>query len=219
MIVLIRTGGREMECFSLDMANTDTEKMLVENIGLAYKFASNPRYEKVVDIEGLTQACIVGLWKAIEDFDLSRDGRLSTFAYYKMHGEATNFLRNNHWMSGLKMQNSSEQPIYGESTVSNKVVNGGVEADGSLLSLFDILPQGGDFTEDVEKVEIIRNAIKECNFNEVQLYILKRFYWDDKTSKDISRELGVSTQRFWVRMKSIKAKLREKLEGVYCYEI
>lgn len=200
------------------MVYSDIEQAIEENMGLVNKFISQPRYELVDDVEGLQQACTIGLWKALEEYDESKNCKFGYFAYLKMHGEATKFLRDNHWMSGLKMQNSSEKPLYGDSTMGYSVFNGNVTSDPNKDTLFDTIPQDSDFTEDIDKKLIIEKAIKDCNFNEQQMVILRGYFWGDKSSKEIRESLGVSNAWFWMRMKVIKERLKEKLEGEFVYE-
>lgn len=67
------------------------EKIFYDNIKIAYKVLSS--YKMYECLEDLKQEALLGLWKAVNNFDKTKNLRFSTFAYRVIQNEINYYLR------------------------------------------------------------------------------------------------------------------------------
>jgi RNA polymerase sporulation-specific sigma factor len=69
------------------------EEMFNQNINIAYKIANKYKINHPNEYEDIKQIALLGLWKAVLNFDKSRGFAFSTFAYRVIYNEINMYLR------------------------------------------------------------------------------------------------------------------------------
>src|SRR6056297_1298975 len=117
------------------------EKLIEKNIPLVKSIAGDFSHSGL-DYEDLTQAGYIGLLNAVENFDLSRDTKFSTYATHLIKGEVRHHIRDNapsvhipQWIKRLNRQvKKAEEKIYKDTgkfpTVSELSEELNIEEDG-----------------------------------------------------------------------------------------
>lgn len=71
----------------------DVNKLVKDNEKLAYKVAHTFNPVTMVDLEDIKQIALIGLWKAVENFDETKGFQFSTFAYRVIRNEVLQELK------------------------------------------------------------------------------------------------------------------------------
>ena len=69
------------------------ERLILDNLNLAYKLASGYIGHKGIDFETAKQQAAMGLIKAVDTFDPNRGVKFSTYAYMMIMSEIKKFIR------------------------------------------------------------------------------------------------------------------------------
>ena len=80
----IRNGNKQLR-----------ERLILDNLNLAYKLASGYIGHKGIDFETAKQQAAMGLIKAVDTFDPNRGAKFSTYAYMMIMSEIKKFIRDN----------------------------------------------------------------------------------------------------------------------------
>ena len=157
--------------------NILVEKNLRLVVYIAKKFESSG-----INIEDLISIGTIGLMKAINSYDLSKNIKLATYASRCIENEILMYLRKN---NKIKTEISIDEPI-------------NVDSEGNDLSLGDILGTDNDSIyksiEDEENKKILKNAIQGLSKREKTIMQL-RYGFDGKdelTQKEVADRLGIS---------------------------
>ncbi len=157
--------------------NILVEKNLRLVVYIAKKFESSG-----VNIEDLISIGTIGLMKAINSYDLSKNIKLATYASRCIENEILMYLRKN---NKIKTEISIDEPI-------------NIDSEGNDLSLGDILGTDNDSiyksVEEEENKKILKNAIQGLNKREKTIMQL-RYGFDGKdelTQKEVADRLGIS---------------------------
>ena len=79
---------KNQEIVRIQKLKNDVEKeILLRNTKLVNAFIRQTFRDLLVEADDLFQVCYLGLYKAIQNFDLSRNAKFSTYAYIMMHSE------------------------------------------------------------------------------------------------------------------------------------
>lgn len=157
--------------------NILVEKNLRLVVYIAKKFESSG-----INIEDLISIGTIGLMKAINSYDLSKNIKLATYASRCIENEILMYLRKN---NKIKTEISIDEPI-------------NIDSEGNDLSLGDILGTDNDSiyksVEEEENKKILKNAIQGLNKREKTIMQL-RYGFDGKdelTQKEVADRLGIS---------------------------
>lgn len=170
------------------------------------------------EFEDLQQAGRIGLWKAIIEFDLSRDVQFSTFATCKIRGGITGQMRFDRMIHIPAHVTGTEKgrarmpvlPVCLESLDQPAGANRNDGATGHLASLGDLLTAPNDTEAEAlaELPEEIRTAIDALPEHQRQVMIW-RYGLDDGerlTLREVGDKLGMS--REGVRHREVAAIIR-----------
>lgn len=178
-------------------------KMLVEhNLRLVVYIAK--KFENTgVDLEDLISIGTIGLMKAINTFNNSKNIKLATYASRCIENEILMFLRRSNKVKG---EISIDEPLNQDS-------------DGNELSLSDLLGTDADTVyknlEDEVDKKLLRCAMDKLNEKEKNIMSL-RYGIDgkkEKTQKEVADMLGISQSYISRLEKKIMLKMRKDISS------
>ena len=180
----------------------DVKQILVErNLRLVVYIAK--KFENTgMDIEDLISIGTIGLMKAINTFNTSKNIKLATYASRCIENEILMQLRR---ITKIKNEVSIDEPL-------NK------DSDGNELLLADLLGTPNDITskriEDEVDKDLLKVAIKKLNKREKEIMNL-RFGIDgrneEKTQKEVAVLLGISQSYISRLEKKIMKKMKKEI--------
>ncbi|MBE6671055.1 MAG: RNA polymerase sporulation sigma factor SigE [Ruminococcaceae bacterium] len=192
----------ETECLKkLEYNDSDAKNTLVEhNLRLVVYIAK--KFENTgIGIEDLISIGTIGLIKAINTFNPSKNIKLATYASRCIENEILMYIRKS---SNQKCEISIDEPI-------------NVDWDGNELLLSDILGSDGDSVysdlEIDEDRKTVKKAISELNDRD-RLIITLRFGLNtgkEKTQKEVADMLGISQSYISRLEKRIISKLKHNI--------
>ncbi|GAB6100380.1 RNA polymerase sporulation sigma factor SigE [Halanaerocella petrolearia] len=156
-----------------------------------------------IDIEDLVSIGTIGLIKAVNTFDVSKNIKLATYASRCIENEILMYLRKN---NKKKSEVSFDEPL-------------NIDWDGNELKLSDVLGTDIDLIykyieEEVDK-ELLAEAMEYLTEREQKIMIL-RFGLNDKnkelTQKEVADILGISQSYISRLEKRIIKKLKNKVD-------
>ena len=210
------------------------EKLIEENIPLIKSIVK--RFKGRLEYDDLMQLGVIGLVKAVQNFDVEYGVRFSTYAVPMISGEIKRFLRDDgaikvsRWTKSLaqkisayideKLKNGEAEPTVEQLATAFDVdaqeIVFAMDAQHYLLSLSatvgdDDLELGDKIaTEECEDENIdkmlLKDLIEDLPQREKKVIVLR--YFRDKTQSEIAKELGVSQ----VQVSRIENKVLQKLK-------
>ena len=187
---------KKLELNDLNAKNTLVEHNLRLVVYIAKKFENTG-----VGIEDLISIGTIGLIKAINTFNPSKNIKLATYASRCIENEILMYIRKS---SNQKCEISIDEPI-------------NVDWDGNELLLSDILGSDGDSVysdlESDEDRKTVKKAISELNDRD-RLIITLRFGLNsgkEKTQKEVADMLGISQSYISRLEKRIITKLKHDI--------
>lgn len=185
----------------LSIGNIEIRSVLIErNLRLVVYIAR--KFENTgVGVEDLISVGTIGLIKAVNTFDPTKNIKLATYASRCIENEILMYLRRN---SKVKSEISFYEPL-------------NIDWDGNELLLSDILGTDGDgiynILEDEVDKELLVIALKKLNNREKQ--IVEHRYGlngiDEKTQKEVADILGISQSYISRLEKRIIKRLRKEI--------
>ena len=162
--------------------DTEAKNILIERnlrlvVYIAKKFENSG-----VNIEDLVSIGTIGLMKAINSYDLSKNIKLATYASRCIENEILMYLRKN---NKIKAEISIDEPI-------------NTDSEGNDLSLADILGTDNDsifkHVEESDNKKVLIKAIKKLNKREKTIMQLRYGFngLDELTQKEVADKLGIS---------------------------
>lgn len=197
VIILAQKGDREAE-----------EYLIKVNMDIVYS-KSRLFYIKGLDKDDVIQEGLVGLYKAIRDYQLSREASFRGFAHLCV---------NRQLISAIKMANRQKHLPLNTSTSIDRKLKYAKEDEGRGRTLLDVLP---DERLDPERDLINREFIKEITLELKKVltpleWKVFNSYLESKSYKEISEELDSTVktvdnalQRSRRKIDQIKLKLEE----------
>ena len=196
--------GREEEQEAIRLLQEDSESakpILIEhNLRLVVYIAR--RFENTgIGIEDLISIGTIGLIKAINTYNPSKNIKLATYASRCIENEILMYLRKN---SGQRGEVSLEEPL-------------NTDWDGNELLLSAVLGTEEDsvlrpIEEDVDR-QLLRNAL--CKLSQREQEIISMRYGldgkDEKTQKEVADQLGISQSYISRLEKRIIHRLRKEI--------
>lgn len=208
--------------------------LIEENMGLVLSIAKR-FYNRGYDIDDINQLGTIGLLRAIDKFDLSKDVSFSTYAVPLILGEIKRFLRDDGLIkvsrsikqTATKISHfiENEQKISGITPGIKDISDAlGIEVDEIITaqeamrppeSIFSERDDGNRHLEDFLKADIseseiltkidIKTALKTLPEREKTIIAMR--YFLDKPQKDVAQKLGISQ----VQVSRLEKKTLEKL--------
>lgn len=189
--------------------NSEAEEYLIKaNIDIVYS-KSRMFYIKGLDKDDVIQEGLVGLYKAIRDYKVSREASFRGFAHLCV---------NRQLISAIKMANRQKHLPLNSSTSIDRKLKYAQEDEGRGRTLLDVLP---DERLDPERDLINREFIKEITLELKKVltpleWKVFNSYLESKSYKEISEELDSTVktvdnalQRSRRKIDQIKSKLEE----------
>lgn len=185
----------------LDDIDSPVKKTLIERnlrlvVYIARKFESSG-----VGVEDLISIGTIGLIKAINTFNKSKNIKLATYASRCIENEILMYLRRN---NRIKSEISIDEPL-------------NTDWDGNELLLSDILGTENDLIhksieEEVDK-ELLNNAIKKLTLREKKIMELRFGLLSgmEKTQKEVADMLGISQSYISRLEKRILSRLKKEM--------
>ena len=172
----------EEECIKLMKTNPNYRNKLIEhNLRLVAHIVK--KFEtKYKDTDDLIGIGTIGLIKAIDSYDVSKNIKITTYAARCIENEILMFFRSN--------------KKYGNEVSLNDYI--GVDKDGNAISLIDVMPDDGiDLTTKVSNNIDIESLIKYLDIlKDAEKNIIIRRYglFNEKeaTQKEIADDMGIS---------------------------
>lgn len=187
----------------LDQNDEEAKKILVErNLRLVVYIAK--KFENTgMDLEDLISIGTIGLMKAINTFNTSKNIKLATYASRCIENEILMQLRRT---SKLKSEVSIDEPL-------NK------DSDGNELLLSDILGTEDNVTskgiEDEVDKKLLRIAIEHLNHREKDIMKLRfgigTTEGKEKTQKEVADMMGISQSYISRLEKKIMKKMKKEI--------
>ena len=156
-----------------------------------------------IDIEDLVSIGTIGLIKAVNTFDVSKNIKLATYASRCIENEILMYLRRN---NKKRSEVSFDEPL-------------NIDWDGNELKLSDVLGTEGDLIykyieEEVDK-ELLAEAMDRLTEREKNILILRfglKTKGDTKTQKEVADMLGISQSYISRLEKRIIKKLQYEVK-------
>lgn len=188
-----KLGGEQNE----KARNTLVEHNLRLVVYIAKKFDNTG-----VGVEDLISIGTIGLMKAINTFNPTKNIKLATYASRCIENEILMYLRRN---NKTKLEVSIDEPL-------------NVDWDGNELLLSDILGTDADVVsrniEQESERELLRSAVSELGTREREIMELRFGLVDgkEKTQKEVAQAIGISQSYISRLEKKIIRKLRGTLQ-------
>lgn len=183
-------------------------KLIVYNIRLVL-YEVIHRFEKVdYDKRELVSIGIMGLIKAINTYDISKNIKFSTYATRCIDNEILMFLRK--LKKEQKVESIDRIVFYGK--------------DSSELKLEDKLCDDSDLVEDYERNEIhniIRELVKELPYRDREIVMLYFGFYNNRiyNQEEIADRLNISRSYVSRLIKENVIKMRKQLEDIGVIEL
>lgn len=186
---------------SLDAGNKEAKTLLIEhNLRLVVYIAR--RFENTgVGLEDLISIGTIGLIKAVNTFNSSKNIKLATYASRCIENEILMYLRK---ISGQKSEVSLDEPL-------------NTDWDGNELLLSDVLGTEGDeiyrvLEEDADK-RILLGAIESLAERERTIIIMRFGLYGSKeyTQKEVADNMGISQSYISRLEKRIISRLKREM--------
>ena len=155
-----------------------------------------------VELDDLISIGTIGLMKAINTFNPTKNIKLATYASRCIENEILMYLRRN---NKTKLEVSIDEPL-------------NVDWDGNELLLSDILGTDADVVsrniEQESERELLRSAVSELGTREREIMELRFGLVDgkEKTQKEVAQAIGISQSYISRLEKKIIRKLRGTLQ-------
>lgn len=155
--------------------------------------------EDIKQHEDLTSIGVIGLIKAINDYDYTEDVSLATYAKRYIKNEVVQYLKHNY---------INQQILLLEETV--------MEAEtGEMVTIKDLIPSQESNVEQIilmkERLSTLPSALKLLDDEDRKL-IQKRYY-ENQTQAEIAKELGVSQTTISKREKKALIEMRNLIQS------
>lgn len=186
----------------IEEGDEEKRKILVErNLRLVVYIAK--KFENTgIGIEDLISIGTIGLMKAINTFNISKNIKLATYASRCIENEILMFLRKS---NKIKIEVSIDEPL-------------NQDGDGNELLLSDLLGTDPDVTsrrlEDEVDLKLLRNAMNKLNCREKHLMELRfgiNTNQKEKTQKEVADMLGISQSYISRLEKKIIEKMKRDI--------
>ena len=185
----------------LEQSDFDVKKILIErNLRLVVYIAR--KFENTgIGVEDLISIGTIGLIKAINTFNPSKNIKLATYASRCIENEILMFLRRN---NRLKTEISIDEPL-------------NIDWDGNELLLSDILGTDNDLIhrsiEDEVDKELLGSAMKKLSVREKRIMELRFGLSNgvEKTQKEVADLLGISQSYISRLEKRIISRLKKEI--------
>lgn len=223
---LDKEQARELLTRAQDGDAKARELLVQHNLLLVKKVAV--RFAGVDQMDDLFQVGSIGLLKAIDDFDLTRDVSFSTYAVPKIMGEIRMYLRDNNHVkisrdvirtSSLikKCRRKLEQDLGREPTVSEvaAVLNLAVEevaaAETAVAAPVDFSQVEANARETMDDIRVaLKEVIGRLELRERQVITLR--FFQDMSQSDVARKLGISQGHVSRIERTVLEKLRTAMD-------
>lgn len=180
----------------------EKELLVIHNLRLVVYIAK--KFEcPTATTEDLVSIGTIGLMKAVNTFDYSKNIKLATYASRCIENEILMYLRK---ASNSKIELSFDEPL-------------STDWDGNELTLRDVLgTDANEISEDIEyqdEQRLLRNIVSALPIKERNI-MNRRFGLDGNkvlTQKQLADELGISQSYISRIEKRILAKIRKELEN------
>lgn len=216
-------------------------QIIEENKNLIYSIIK--KYTYYYDKEDLFQTATIGLIKAYNNYDSSKNTKFSTYAYTYILSEVLLYINNNrdirlgkNYLKIYKKINEAKlvltQKLMKEPTIyelslflelDENLINQVLALTQSFSNLEEIISKDGkkltllDVVSDKDKDKMIDNLIlKETlnNLTEEERQILMLRYYDERTQQEVANILGTNQVYISRNEKKVLKKLKEDLSKV-----
>ncbi len=216
-------------------------QIIEENKNLIYSIIK--KYTYYYDKEDLFQTATIGLIKAYNNYDSSKNTKFSTYAYTYILSEVLLYINNNrdirlgkNYLKIYKKINEAKlvltQKLMKEPTtyelslfleLDENLINQVLALTQSFSNLEEIISKDGknltllDVVSDKDKDKMIDNLIlKETlnNLTEEERQILMLRYYDERTQQEVANILGTNQVYISRNEKKVLKKLKEDLSRV-----
>mgnify|MGYP004515798973 FL=1 len=184
------------------------DKLIIHNIRLVLYEVAN-RFKNVgYDKKDLISIGSIGLVKAVNTYDMTKEVKFSTYAVRCIDNEILMFLRK--VKHDKNIDSIDKVFFYGE--------------DGSEFKLEDILSDDSDLVTDHENSEtykIIRQLINQLPDKDKEIIMLRFGFYNDRvyTQKEIADKFHISQPHVYRLITKIVNKLGKQLESVGVTEL
>ena len=186
---------------NLENNDEEAKKTLVERNLRLVVYISKKFENTGIEIEDLISIGTIGLMKAINTFNVSKNIKHATYASWCVQTENLMYLRRTNKTKG---EISIDEPLK-------------QDGDGNELLLSDILGTENDITskniEDEVDKKLLRNSMKNLNDREKHIMELRFGFCtgDEKTQKEVADMLGISQSYISRLEKKIIGKMKREI--------
>lgn len=182
--------------------------LITKNQGLVYYVIYKKFYNTSYDLDDLIQIGNIGLIKAINTFDVSKNVKFSTYATKCIKTEILLFFRKQERHDKIE-------------SVENNICQ---DINGKDISLFNFLPSDTNLEEDYIKEELytnLRKIIEGLKEEERNLIILFYGLYGNRrhSQKELSMIFNISQPAICRKIKKIIKKIRIKLDKLELIEV
>ncbi len=186
-----------------DKGDTEARNILVERNLRLVAHIIKKYYQNYGGQEDLVSIGTIGLIKAVNTFDMSKNIKLSSYASRCIENEILMYFRNNR---------KSAQDISLNDTIDT-------DKDGNPLTLMDIMASDMDVAEDVDtklRLDVLAEYIDEVLTDREKEIIIRRYGLNGKkvlTQRELADSLNISRSYISRIEKKALEKLRKRYEA------
>lgn len=170
---------------------SEAEKLVMDNLKIAY-YTANKYYLKYnVEFDDAVSISYIGLIKAAEHFDASRNVKFSTYAIKCILTE---------FRKELRKQSKRVDTVSLNTLIS----------DNSDLSFADLFPDDNNPYLDIEYNEILQKCLSKLTDREKEI-ILEYLHNSDLKQVDLAQKFGISRQRISIIINKFRNNYRTEL--------
>lgn len=210
------------------------EKLVLHNLRFVIKIA-NQFKGYVADVEDLHQEGLIGLMRAIRDFDMSKGVRLVSYAAYWIKEHIANFVLRNYRIFNLGTTKTNRKLFFNQELLASndadlkllgisrkqrdnfelcKTAQVCIDDDNSVLQVVSGEPTPEEAltaSQENQQIERLKKAVSELPDRE-RVIIERRFLSETpSTFQELGDEFGVSLQRIKQIEDKVIKELKDKL--------
>lgn len=186
------------------------EKVIKDNLGFVYKISKNIKTDAPIDFEDLVSQGVVGILKALKNYDTKKDIKFLTYAYLYIKNEIFDYANKSNFsvkISYCKLREYLKLKKEEENLdISNKLKDFDMFKRSNTIS-FDnsSINHYQSIETDIIHVEnkiYFQQLIKNSKLTKQEAFVIKGIFIDQVSMKSIGESLGVRASRV-VKLKNI----------------
>ena len=184
-------------------------KLINENKGLMYQIIN--KYKTYYDKDDLYQSTVIGIIKAYNNYDSTRDVKFSTYAYKYMLSEVISFIKSSKLIKTSRDYDKIYKKVLEAKTILKeqvKSLDDAILEDGKTITLLDNI-KSRENNINIDNI-LLDEMLSTLTLDELKLIKLR--YFQDKTQRETAEYLKTNQ----VQVSRNETKILKKLKKASC---